>query len=192
MSPVDPRSPFHHGEPIARQLAGCALSVVRLLVRRRLHRRNDLVGASVTVGDGRRFTVFRDTTCDEDGTDREVTLLVWFHLRGTSPRHRWRSWLFERESLVNTILFAGFDGYQRKLWMVDRASADYAGLYSWRGREAAAHYRRYITTVLRPLSTPGTVGSEIVEQPLGEYLAVGHRLDPGPSPGRQARIAHPS
>ena len=40
-------------------------------------------------------------------------------------------------SILNTLMFAGFPGYIVKLWMVDRTTSDYAGLYTWNGRSAA-------------------------------------------------------
>jgi hypothetical protein len=70
--------------------------------------------------------------------------------------------LFERLCLVNTLLFAGFDGYRVKLWMVDPGTADYAGLYSWRSAGEAEVYARYITGVLSPVSRRGSVGYQIL------------------------------
>lgn len=98
-------------------------------------------------------------------------LAVWFHLKGVPTGARIRRALFERESILNTVLFAGFDGYRIKLWMVDPASADYAGLYEWSDPRQAETYARYITTVLGPLSRAGSVGYQIVaDQTLSDYL----------------------
>jgi hypothetical protein len=152
------------------QLVRGALAVVGLLGRRSLHLDHARIGQQVTLPDGRRFTVYRETSCDEAGDDHPVTLAVWFHLKGTVPGGRFRAWLFERESMLNTVLYAGFRGYERKLWMVDRGTGDYAGLYAWRGVDAAEGYRRYITAVLRPLATAGSVGAEVVDVALADYL----------------------
>ena len=73
-----------------------------------------------------------------------------------------RRFLFERLCLVNTLLFAGFDGYRVKLWMVDPDTSDYAGLYSWRSAEEAELYARYIVGVLSPVCTAGSVGYQVV------------------------------
>jgi hypothetical protein len=55
--------------------------------------------------------------------------------------------------------------------MVDPASSDYAGLYSWESAEKAERYGRYITTILRPLSCPGSVGYRVSpEWTLNDYL----------------------
>jgi hypothetical protein len=70
--------------------------------------------------------------------------------------------LFERGCIVNTMLFAGFDGYAVKLWMVDPETSDYAGLYSWSSAAEADRYGSYITNVLRPLSRAGSLGYAVL------------------------------
>jgi hypothetical protein len=140
-----------------------ALGTMRLLARRRLHIDRSQVGRHVQTQRG-TYEVFRATSCDssEPGT---VTLLVWFHLRTIPAGARWRRAAFERLSILNTPLFAGFPGYLVKLWMVDPASSDYAGLYSWTTGAEAEHYGGYITSLLAPLSTPGSVGFSVVTTP---------------------------
>jgi hypothetical protein len=152
------------------EMAVCAARTAALLLGRHLHidrLQVDVTGAGPTIelDDGRVFTVYRDTSCDVAWDGEEVTLLVWFHLKATSATSRWRAWLFERESILNTALYAGFPGYRRKRWMVDRTTGDYAGLYAWCGRREAQTYARYITAVLRPLSVPGSVGFAIPGDP---------------------------
>ncbi len=125
----------------------------------------------MTLPDGRPFVVFRESMCDGDAGPRPVILAVWFHLRGIPAGSRVRRLLFERLCIVNTVLFAGFDGYQVKLWMVDPKTADYAGLYSWRSADEAELYARYITGVLTPLSRGGSVGYQVVPgTTLDDYL----------------------
>ncbi len=92
----------------------------------------------------------------------QVTLAVWFHLRGMPAGSRVRRYLFERLCLANTLLFAGFEGFRGKLWMVDPRTADYAGLYSWRSAAEAEVYARYIVGVLSPLSVKGSVGYQVL------------------------------
>ena len=149
-------------ESVAVQMARCAGVVARLAVTGRLHVDRTGRGRRMRLPDGRRFVVFRDTSRDRTSDAPPVTLAVWFHLRGVPAGARVRRYLFERESILNTVLYAGFDGYERKLWMVDPGSSDYAGLYRWAGEDAARRYARYITAVLRPLSVPGSVGFTIV------------------------------
>jgi hypothetical protein len=156
----------------AGQLLRCAGRVVRLLWARRLHIDSTWMTSAARLPDGREFSVFRQTTCDGEVPGGDVTLAVWFHLRYLPPGARFRRWLFERESILNTILYAGAPGYRIKLWMVDPATCDYAGLYAWHGAEAAERYGRYICTILRPLSEPGSVGFELIgDRTLADYVA---------------------
>jgi len=113
------------------------------------------------------------------------------------PGARIRRWLFERVCIVNTVLFAGFGGYQSKLWMVEPATSDYAGLYSWAWPSEAERYGQYITSVLAPFSVRGTLGCQILpDVKLNEYLKptklqlTRHR--PRPRPGARAWLSLPT
>jgi hypothetical protein len=99
-----------------------------------------------------------------------VTLGVWFHLRSIPPGSRLRRWAFERLCILNTALFSGFAGYQLKLWMVDPRTADYAGLYTWRGADEATAYGEYVTALLAPVSAPGSVGFQLLPGEVDDYL----------------------
>jgi hypothetical protein len=144
---------------------GCAVRTVWLLARGALHIDHSLDGRLAQLPDGRSFEIFRRTTssASDHDTGEPVVLSVWFHLRFVPAWARRRRALFERESILNTLLFAGFAGYESKLWMVDPDTNEFAGLYQWRGREAAERYARYIASVLRPLSSHGLVGWDITE-----------------------------
>lgn len=152
--------------------ARCAVRTSGLLMHRRLHLRSTRIGDSFRLPDGRRFQVFRESSCDAEAPGPPVTLAVWFRLWAVPPGARVRRLLFERGSIVNTLLFAGFEGYLVKLWMVAPETSDFAGLYSWAGAESADRYGRYITAVLRPLSTRGSVGFQVLpDVDLESYLA---------------------
>jgi hypothetical protein len=165
--------------PIVVQAARCAVRVVVLLFGRRLHLHRQRVGATVALPDGRRYEVFRVTSCDTDA-DAPVMLAVWFRLRAIPPGARVRRWLFERACVMNTLLFAGCEGYLVKLWMVAPSTSGYAGLYSWRSASEAALYGRYITGILRPWSAHGSVGFQVFDDlTLDGYLNAGDRSDGG-------------
>jgi hypothetical protein len=170
---MSPRTPIEtEGHGLVRAAAACAVRTLRLLIVRRLHLRRDRLGNQFRLPDGRHYEVFRESTCDGSPSVHPVTLAVWFHLRGVPAGARARRFLFERGSIFNTLLFAGFDGYRVKLWMVDPVTSDYAGLYSFASEDTARTYGRYITAVLRPLSVPRSVGFEILpDLALEDYLA---------------------
>ena len=164
---------------LLRDAARCAVRTLRLLAGRRLHLGTARVGARLALPDGHTYVVFRESTCDAPVGGCPVTLAVWFRLRSIPPGARVRRWLFERLCIANTLLFAGFDGYLVKLWMVDPVTSEYAGLYSWASSGEAERYGSYITAVLRPISQPGSVGFRVVtESTLDEYL--GGEVDGGP------------
>ncbi len=128
--------------------------------------------------------MFREPTCDGDPGVEQVTLVAWFHLRAIPAGARARRYAFERLCLLNTVLFAGFDGYRTKLWMVDPDTSDYGGLYSWVSAEEADAYGRYIVGVLRLLCRPGSLGYQVLPGPALEACVGGAartRPDRGPS-----------
>jgi hypothetical protein len=141
----------------------CLGRVARLLARRQLHLHRSLVGRRVEMADGRCFTIYRESSSSEPCDGAPVSLAMWFHLRGVPTGARFRAYLFERESILNTALYAGFEGYRTKLWTVDRSTNDYAGFYTWRGREQAERYAAYAMRMLAPISVPGSLGHDIVD-----------------------------
>ena len=151
--------------------ARCAARVARLLANQSLHVPNTRLGSRVMLPDGRTYVVFRESTNDAADASSPVVLVVWFRLRMIPPGARRRRWLFERLCIFNTVLFAGFDGYLVKLWMVSPSTSDYAGLYSWESAAKAEQYGRYITALLRPLSRRDSVGYTILaDTTLDAYL----------------------
>ena len=163
---------------VGKQAARCFWTTLRLLGSRKLHIANTHVGDHIPLPDSRIFEVFRGTTRDAETIHRPVTLTVWFHLRSIPAHAAIRRYLFERLCIVNTLLFAGCDGYLVKLWMVDPETSDYAGLYSWRTGEEADAYGRYITAILQPLSAPRSVGYIVLQNvTLQEYLVGDHPAD---------------
>lgn len=158
----DQHTPPGRRRSVAVSAMRCAIAVVGLVARHRLRHPPEHVGSAVTLPDGRAFRVFRETVRLPDRAPTDpVVLAVWFHLRGVPAGSSRRRRLFERLCVLNTVLFAGSTGFLRKRWLVDDATADWAGLYTWDTVDAADRYGRYITTVLRPLSTVGSVGYEV-------------------------------
>jgi hypothetical protein len=74
--------------------------------------------------------------------------------------------------IVTTPFFVGVRGFRSKLWMVDPATGDFAGLYEWDDAVSARAYAEGLARVLRALSTPGSVSYELVEGlTVEDYLA---------------------
>jgi hypothetical protein len=154
----------------------CLQRVAVLLARRRLHLHRQRIGETVALEDGRSFVIYRDSSSSDTGSGELLAVTMWFRLRWVPPGARLRAFLFERESILNTLLYAGFEGYRTKLWTVDHETNDYAGFYTWQGREAAETYMAYAMTMLRPLSEPGTLGGAIHDAPLPAWAEASEAL----------------
>jgi hypothetical protein len=73
--------------------------------------------------------------------------------------------------IVTTPFFVGLPGFRSKLWMVDPATGDFAGLYEWDDRATAHAYAEGLAKVLRLLSSAGSVSYELTEGvDLDDYL----------------------
>ncbi|MGH2656538.1 MAG: hypothetical protein ACRDIZ_07565 [Actinomycetota bacterium] len=128
-----------------------------LLVRGRVRSPRQRVGALLTLPDGARSVVFRETRIEGPRRERLAVLIVEFRLRLLGPSHRFLHWLFRVGSVINTPLFAGFPGFRAKLWMVDVGTGGYRGLYQWDGDRLAGAYASALAKILRPLSVRGSV-----------------------------------
>ncbi|MBN9110741.1 MAG: hypothetical protein J0I34_18420 [Pseudonocardia sp.] len=138
-----------------------AASTARLLVRGALTTPRALVGTVLRDADGGGSTVFRETRAARRAADR-VLLVVAFRLRWVGNR-RWAHAVFRTTCVVNTPLFAGFPGFVSKLWLTDRSTGVYRGLYEWDGASAAKAYVLRLAQVLRLVTVPGSVSYAVVE-----------------------------
>ncbi|MTV27172.1 YdhR family protein [Nitriliruptoraceae bacterium ZYF776] len=132
-----------------------------MLVGGTLRRPQGRVDRRVAFGDGSEGRVFRETVRTGPPAASPAYLAVSFRLRviGTS---RVGHALFRAESIVNTVLFAGFPGFRSKLWLTDEVHGTYRGLYDWDGPELAARYAATLATLLRVVCVPETVAYHVV------------------------------
>ena len=80
-------------------------------------------------------------------------------------------WLFRLESLLNTVLFAAHRGFQTKLWLTDRDTGYYRGIYEWEGADAAVEYAETLRVVLKPWVQDGSFAYRVIEgQSRDDYL----------------------
>jgi hypothetical protein len=85
---------------------------------------------------------------------------------------------FEVESILNTVLFAGFPGLVSKLWMAHDDHGLYRGLYEWDGPRAAEDYARSLWRVLELVSEKGSIDFRVLPGlRRDEVLADPSRLD---------------
>jgi len=167
------------------------------LLAGRTHCHPDHLGRPLRMSDGRTYVPFRNTRKAEAAwsTDQPPAVLVpRFHLELLRPGRPRLHALFRVVCILTTPFFVGVPGFRSKLWMVDPATGDFAGLYEWDDLATARAYAEGLAKVLRLLSTPGSVSYELVEGvDLDGYLGDG-REQPSPrtfAPGQRVEPAVP-
>jgi hypothetical protein len=142
---------------------GCVFKTLWLLIRGRITQPRESVGRSIVFADGTRSVVYRETTTMRARHhDNLILIVVRFRLRiiGAS---RVAHWLFRVESLLNTLLFAAHPGFETKLWLTDRRTGYYRGIYEWRGHPEADEYAETLRVVLRPWVERGSFAYQVIE-----------------------------
>jgi hypothetical protein len=104
--------------------------------------------------DGTSAPVYRETVIDYGAAPARCVLVVTFTLRWVRG---WGHAVFRAESLLNTVLFAGFPGLVSKLWLANDSLGRYRGVYEWDGPERADRYARALWRVLALVSVPGSI-----------------------------------
>ncbi len=154
-------------ESVAGAYLKSACKWARLARGRRLIRPSADVGLPIRFADGTTSRIFRETRLTGPVPDDPVILVIRFRLAflGDVPvLHAG----FRRESLIHTPLFAGFPGFSSKLWLEDRDTRIYRGLYEWNGERSASSYARCMVGLLEPFSNRGTCDFHVVPG-LGRY-----------------------
>lgn len=147
--------------PAAKALARCALRTGVLLAGRRLHQPAEHVGQRLRFADATTGIVYRETVVDREPASAPAALIVGFRLRGF---HReWAHALFRAESVLNTVLFAGFPGFVSKLWCLHDAGGLYRGVYEWDGAALAEAYVRALWWVLALVSVRGSIHYAVLQ-----------------------------
>jgi hypothetical protein len=141
--------------PALAALVACALRVVGLLARRRLRQPDTHVAWRLGFADGTTAAVYRETIAERPPSEDPVVLVVEFRLRWV--RHPFFHTLFRWESVLNTVLFAGFPGFVSKLWMRDDEEGCYRGLYDWDSARLAESYVSALWWPLVVVAEPASI-----------------------------------
>lgn len=139
-------------------VARCVTRTIAMLTRRELRLPRENVGRRISFADGTTGRVYRETRVDRPPSDPCV-LIVSFRLRAVRG---WGHRAFEIESILNTLLFAGFPGLVSKLWMAHDEHGTYRGLYEWDGPQAAEDYARALWRVLELVSEKGSIDFRVL------------------------------
>lgn len=140
----------------------CMLLTLTLLGRRKIQLSSSEVGRRITFGDGTTSTVYRETTREPPPATDPVLLAVRFRLRFLGSSRVGHA-VFRFESLLNTLLFAAHEGFQTKLWLTDKDTGFYRGLYERADPRSAVEYAETLRVVLRPWVQSGMFAYRIVE-----------------------------
>jgi hypothetical protein len=139
------------------------------------------VGARLAFADGTTSTVFRETRAVDAAMDEPAVLVIRFRLAlldDLASLHLG----FRHECALHTPLFAGYPGFRSKLWLDDRETRLYRGVYQWDGFEAAVAYARRMVGLLAPFSNRGAARFHVARGVrLTEYL-----LDPDATSGDES------
>jgi hypothetical protein len=139
----------------------CAISTLGLVIRRRLGQPNDLVDSHIGFADGSVSRIYRETSMRGISTTPHVMLAVRFRLRCIGSSRLGHA-LFRFESLFNTLLFAAHLGFHSKLWLTDRTTGYYRGIYEWEDSESALDYAETLRIVLAPWVQRGSFAYRIM------------------------------
>jgi hypothetical protein len=146
--------------PVA-AFARSAVATFRLLAAGRLASPRPYLNRRLCFADGTTSFVFRETAIRDPDPQDPAVLIVQFRLRAFGHR-RFLHALFRRECILHTPLFAGFPGFQTKLWLSNTATGTYRGLHEWDGPQRAADYADHLVRLLIPLSTHDSVHYHLI------------------------------
>lgn len=137
----------------------CVAATGGLLAKGRVHLPRRYVGLRLRFADGTTGRVYRETVVDRGPTAEPCVLVVEFRL------HLVRGWghtLFRWESLLNTPLFVGFEGFVSKLWLAHDENGVYRGIYEWDGPGRAEYYARCLWRILELGCVRGSIHYVVV------------------------------
>lgn len=138
----------------------CALRSNRLLASGSLRLLSTHVGRRLAFADGTTASIYRETQVLDRDPSEPTVLVVGFTLR--IVRTRLAHAVFRAESLLNTVFFAGFPGFESKLWLRHDQRGRYRGLYQWDGPTQAEFYVAALRHVLGPVSVPGSIEHKVL------------------------------
>jgi hypothetical protein len=139
----------------------CAISTLALIARGKLAQPNDLVDSNIEFADGSVSTIYRETCMRGLETAPHVMLAVRFRLRFIGSSRLGHA-LFRFESIFNTLLFAAHRGFHSKLWITDRKTDYYRGIYEWEDEKSAIEYAETLRIVLAPWVQRGSFAYRIM------------------------------
>ena len=112
-----------------------------------------------------------------------TVLLVCFRLRHVHSARGHA--LFRSESILNTVLFAGFPGLVSKLWLAHDERGVYRGLYEWDDPAQAEAYVRALWWVLALVSDRASIHYAVLPGLRRDALLRDPHLTDGTAPDQE-------
>jgi hypothetical protein len=123
------------------------------------------IGRTLTMEDGKRFSVFRHVRVTAPGIPAAV-FIVRFRPAHMSVRQNIRF------SLLPMVPLLGMHGFREKYWCVNRQTGECQGIYAWQtGADARTYADSVALRFMTSRSLPGSVSHQVLDQSSDEYWA---------------------
>jgi hypothetical protein len=117
--------------------AASLFNTIYLVLAGRLHFPRGRKGEQWIDPDGRWFTIFRQVIVDPGKGQPPkpgARFQVRFHVANMTPQQN------ERFSVIPIPFIVGLPGFRSKLWMIDKGTGDFQGIYEWDTLQFAQRY----------------------------------------------------
>lgn len=133
------------------------------------------IGKTYTIQNHGNYTVFRETVNKTHLNNEEHVLVVGFTLRMIN-QNTFFHWLFQKVCILTTPFWSGFSGFAVKLWLVDKETKNYLGVYKWQGLQNSKVYCSVLLPILKLVSKKGSVWTQIHSDQLFTSFLLKHQL----------------
>jgi hypothetical protein len=134
----------------------------------RVHFGEKHVGQTLTMEDGKKFTVYRrlKITVKANAADNGAVFIVRFKFKSLKPSTN------KHLSMIPTPFLIGMKGFREKYWTFDENSGFFQGIYQWDSKISAERYPgSFIFKVMTKRSAAGSLSYLILpDTDLSEYI----------------------
>ena len=121
----------------------------------------------VRTDDGKEFKIFRHMHLKSNGqSENNAIFIVRFKFKKFSHNTNIRL------SRIPILLIAGFPGFRDKLWMIDRKTDYWQGIYQWKNLEAIENYKKsFVLGLMNKRAIHDSISYNIIkDRNIDDYL----------------------
>ncbi|MGB5289575.1 MAG: hypothetical protein WBN42_13895 [Ignavibacteriaceae bacterium] len=121
----------------------------------------------VRTDDGKEFKIFRHMHLKSNGqSENNAIFIVRFKFKKFSHNANIRL------SRIPILLIAGFPGFRDKLWMIDRKTDYWQGIYQWKNLEAIENYKKsFVLGLMNKRAIHDSISYNIIkDRNIDDYL----------------------